>query len=334
MKPLLKVEDLKVDFTVPGQGSWPWSAPRILSAVDGVSFCLKERESLGIVGESGSGKTTLARSIVGTVNPTFGKIYWKGKDLATVSQRSRYAIRGDMTMIFQNPLSALNPRMTVGRIIGEPLQTHHPSLSSSEVTHQVGTVMERVGLLPNLVNRYPHEFSGGQCQRVGIARALVLKPKLIICDEPVAALDVSVRAQVVNLLRELKNEFGLSLILITHDLSLVKHLADRALVMYFGRMAEVAPSDRLVCKPLHPYSRALISSVPIPDPVVERKRPRQLLEGEIPSPISPPPGCAFESRCPRALNRCASQPPRMREISTEHAVACHNPLDPSPDNEG
>ncbi len=327
MKPLLEIENLKVDFTLPGQGFWPWSAPRVLTALDGVSFRLKERESLGIVGESGSGKTTLARSIVGTVRPTSGKVYWRGKDLATESRQSRSAIRGDMTMVFQNPLAALDPRMTVGRIIGEPLQTHHPDLSSSEVARRVGTMMERVGLLPNLVNRYPHEFSGGQCQRVGIARALILKPKLVICDEPVAALDVSVRAQVVNLLRGLKNEFGLSLIIITHDLSLVKHIADRTCVMYLGHLVEVAPSSRLIHKPLHPYSRALISSVPVPDPVVERQRPRPLLEGEIPSPISIPPGCVFESRCPRSIHRCASHPPGMREISADHGVACHNPLD-------
>ena len=225
-------------------------------------------------------------------------------------------------MVFQDPLAALNPRMTVGDIISEPLLTHFPDTPRDEVRSRVQELMERVGLLPNLVNRYPHEFSGGQCQRIGIARALILKPKLLICDEPVSALDVSVQAQVVNLLRELQRDMGLSMIFIAHDLSVVKHISDRTLVLYLGRVMETADSRKLTTMPEHPYSQALISSVPIPDPVLEKARPRPILEGELPSPLAPPSGCVFRTRCPKVQISCAEEVPALKDIGGNHLVAC------------
>ena len=222
----------------------------------------------------------------------------------------------------QDPLAALNPRMTVGEIIAEPLITHEPNTPRAEVKKRVGALMERVGLLPNLINRYPHEFSGGQCQRIGIARALILKPKLIICDEPVSALDVSVQAQVINLLMELQRDIGLSMIFIAHDLSVVKHISDRTLVLYLGRVMETADSRKLTTLPEHPYTQALIASVPIPDPVLERARPRPILEGELPSPLSPPSGCVFRTRCPKAQASCADTRPKLVDIGDNHLVAC------------
>ena len=327
MNTLLRIDDVCVDFPVQRHGLRPWIRARKLSAVDRVSFCLEEGESLGIVGESGSGKTTLARAIVGTVSPTSGTVYWNGESLSAGNHRLRNAIRREMTMIFQNSLSALNPRMTAGDIIEEPLRTHYPSLSSEQVACQVDESIELVGLNRTLVNRYPHELSGGQCQRIGIARALVMEPKLIICDEPVAALDVSVRAQVVKLFRDLQRERGVSLIFITHDLGLIRHVTDRTLVMYLGRMMEMAPSETLIQGPRHPYTHALISSVPVPDPKIERKRVHVPLVGEIPSPVSLPPGCAFETRCPRALQACKQQNPRMENHAPGHEIACCNQME-------
>ena len=235
MAPILSVQDLNVTFDVRRQGAWPWTPSQPLQAVGGLAFDLQAGETLGVVGESGSGKSTLARAIVGTVPTSSGRIIWKGDDLAAMTKQVRRKHRRDVQMIFQDPLAALNPRMNVGEIIAEPLTTHEPHISRAEVKRRVGELMERVGLLPNLVNRYPHEFSGGQCQRIGIARALILKPELVICDEPVSALDVSVQAQVVNLLRELQRDMGLAMIFIAHDLSVVKHISDRILVMYLGR---------------------------------------------------------------------------------------------------
>ncbi|MEO1313574.1 MAG: ATP-binding cassette domain-containing protein, partial [Pseudomonadota bacterium] len=279
---LLRVEDLNVVFGVPQSGDWPWTKPRDLYAVSNMSFELASGETLGIVGESGSGKSTLARAVVGTVPARSGRVLWQEKDLLALSPSERRSHRKEVQMIFQDPLAALNPRMTVGEIIAEPLMTHYPDTSKEDARTKVQTLMERVGLLPNLVNRYPHEFSGGQCQRIGIARALILGPKLVICDEPVSALDVSVQAQVINLLRELQAEMGLSLIFIAHDLSVVNHISDRIMVMYLGRMMEQAAADDLVKTPQHPYSKALIASVPIPDPKIERARVRHALQGELP----------------------------------------------------
>lgn len=327
MNPILSVKDLSVTFDVRKPGSWPWTPPLKLHAVSEMSFDLAPGECLGVVGESGSGKSTLARAIVGTVPTSNGQINFEGADLAAMDVRQRRAHRRDVQMIFQDPLAALNPRMTVGEIIAEPLITHEPNTPRKEVKTRVSALMERVGLLPNLINRYPHEFSGGQCQRIGIARALILKPKLVICDEPVSALDVSVQAQVVNLLMELQRDMDLSMIFIAHDLSVVKHISDRISVMYLGRQMEMADAKTLTTAPEHPYSQALIASVPIPDPVLEKARVRPILEGELPSPLAPPSGCVFRTRCPKARASCAGSLPRMVDLGQGHRVACpyHKP---------
>lgn len=316
--PLLRVRDLSVTFPVSPRNAWPWTPSRHLKAVQNVSFDLNAGRTLGIVGESGSGKSTLARAIIGTVLRSSGSVEWLGKPLDPTGSEHR----SDMQMIFQDPLAALNPRMTVGQIIAEPLITHRPHLSRAEVRDTVAAMMERVGLLPDLRNRYPHEFSGGQCQRIGIARALILSPRLVVCDEPVSALDVSVQAQVVNLLSELQAEMALSLVFIAHDLSVVRHISDEIMVMYLGRVVERADSCTLIDRPMHPYSRALIASAPIPDPKTERNRARPILEGELPSPMSPPSGCVFRTRCPLAEASCADQVPRLETIQPGHAVAC------------
>jgi len=321
--PLLKVEDLRVTFQIRREGDMPWTAPRNLQAVGGVSFSLQPGETLGIVGESGCGKSTLARAIIQMV-PATGRAIWQdGTDLLSLSSRQMLKYRSDIQMVFQDPLASLNPRMTVGQIIAEPLKTHHPNLSRDEVKARVKKMMDRVGLLPNQINRYPHEFSGGQCQRIGIARALVVEPKLLICDEPVSALDVSIQAQVINLLMELQRDLGLAMLFIAHDLSVVKHISDRVMVLYLGKVMEVADSRELYARPDHPYTQALLSSVPIPDPAKERAKVTIPLDGDLPSPLSPPSGCVFRTRCPRAEARCASEVPVLRGQS--HAVACHFP---------
>ena len=320
--PILSVRDLQVTFDIRRQGAWPWTPPMKLHAVGGISFDLPAGECVGIVGESGSGKSTLARAIVGTVPMSGGAAVFEGQDLATMSPEARRRHRRNVQMIFQDPLAALNPRMTVGEIIAEPLITHEPKTPRKEVKRRVAELMERVGLLPNLINRYPHEFSGGQCQRIGIARALILKPKLLICDEPVSALDVSVQAQVVNLLMELQRDMGLSMIFIAHDLSVVKHISDQIVVMYLGRVMEQADARTLTTRPQHPYTQALISSVPVPDPVLEKARPRMVIEGELPSPLNPPSGCVFRTRCPKAQASCAAARPAMLDLGNAHTVAC------------
>ncbi|WP_191090069.1 oligopeptide/dipeptide ABC transporter ATP-binding protein [Histidinibacterium aquaticum] len=318
---ILSVKDLRVTFDVPKRGAWPWTPPMKLQAVGGLSFDLEQGQTVGLVGESGSGKSTVARAIVGTVPATSGQILFEGTDLASMSVGDRRRHRRDAQMVFQDPLAALNPRMTVGDIVAEPLTTHYPEMKRAEVKKRVGEIMERVGLLPNLVNRYPHEFSGGQCQRIGIARALIMRPKLLICDEPVSALDVSVQAQVVNLLKELQRDMGLSMIFIAHDLSVVKHISDEIVVMYLGRIMEAGPTHEVTTKPRHPYTQALISSVPIPDPVLEKARPRPVLEGELPSPLNPPSGCVFRTRCPKARPDCA-EPKDRRQYENGVRVDC------------
>ena len=321
-EPVLSVRDLKVTFNIRPRGAWPWTPNLQLHAVSGVDLDLMPGECLGVVGESGSGKSTLARAIVGTVPMSGGSLRFNGAELAQMTERQRRGHRKDVQMVFQDPLAALNPRMNVGDIIAEPLITHFPNTPKKEVKARVQELMERVGLLPNLINRYPHEFSGGQCQRIGIARALILKPKLLICDEPVSALDVSVQAQVVNLLKELQRDMGLSMIFIAHDLSVVKHISDRIVVMYLGRLMETAASRELCTEPRHPYTQALISSVPIPDPVKEKLRQRPVLEGELPSPLNPPSGCVFRTRCPKARPDCAEGEPPVLEPTPNHFVAC------------
>ena len=322
MEPLLTVRNLSLTFDLRRPGSWPWTPPSRLDAESEHTFEIQPGECLVIDGESGSGKSTIARAVVGTIPSSAGNIFFEGADLANMDTRERRVHRRDVQMIFQDPLAALNPRMTVGEIIAEPLITHEPNTPRTEVKKRVGALMERVGLLPNLINRYPHEFSGGQCQRIGIARALILKPKLLICDEPVSALDVSVQAQVINLLMELQRDMGLSMIFIAHDLSVVKHISDRTLVLYLGRVMETADSHKLTTLPEHPYSQALIASVPIPDPVLERARPRPILEGELPSPLAPPSGCVFRTRCPKAQATCGQARPMLEDIGGNHLVAC------------
>ncbi|MCA0900275.1 MULTISPECIES: murein tripeptide/oligopeptide ABC transporter ATP binding protein OppF [Microbulbifer] len=318
---LLDVQDLKVHFQIKKENAWPWTKPANLKAVNGVDLQLYAGETLGVVGESGCGKSTLARAIIGLIKATDGNVLWLGQDLTELDDKALRATRSDIQMIFQDPLASLNPRMTIGDIIAEPLRTLRPDIPKQEVSDRVQAMMMKVGLLPNLVNRYPHEFSGGQCQRIGIARALILEPKLIICDEPVSALDVSIQAQVVNLLKQLQREMNLSLIFIAHDLSVVKHISDRVVVMYLGNAVEVGTADALFADPQHPYTQALMSAVPIPDPEVEKGKDIQLLEGELPSPINPPSGCVFRTRCPHADAVCAEQVPALSG-SAEHQSAC------------
>ncbi len=319
-KKLLDVHNLKVHFPVRERTQWFWEKPLQLRAVDGVSLELYEGETLGVVGESGCGKSTLARAIIGLVESTAGQVVWLGQDLTQADKKAMHGVRKDIQMIFQDPLASLNPRMTIGDIIAEPLKTHYPSLSGEEVKHRVEKIMQRVGLLPNLINRYPHEFSGGQCQRIGIARALILEPKLIICDEPVSALDVSIQAQVVNLLRKLQKEMNLSLIFIAHDLAVVKHISDRVMVMYLGNVVEMGTKEAVYHDTKHPYTKALMSAVPIPDPNLEQGKEIELLEGDLPSPINPPSGCIFRTRCPKVEPICAKEKPELR--GEGHQVAC------------
>ncbi|WP_339805975.1 oligopeptide/dipeptide ABC transporter ATP-binding protein [uncultured Marinobacter sp.] len=323
-QPLLTVENLQVTFEVTPRNAWPWTRPQCLRAVNDVSLTLNEGETLGIVGESGCGKSTLARAIMGMVPSQAGKVVWLGEDLRTLNLKELLKRRQKFQMVFQDPLASLSPRMTVGDIIAEPLRTHSPGLKASELRAKVDAIMERVGLHPSQKNRYPHEFSGGQCQRVGIARALILEPKLVICDEPVSALDVSVQAQVINLLRTLQRDMGLALIFIAHDLSVVKHISDRIMVLYLGKVMEAARREDLFKAPLHPYTQALMAAVPIPDPDRERNKPPIQLEGDLPSPLDPPSGCVFRTRCPMATDRCAHEVPALEDKSgAGHQVACH-----------
>ena len=320
---ILQVKNLKVNFNVSSEGDMPWTKPKKLQAVNNVSFDLKAGETLGIVGESGCGKSTLARAIVKMVPADSGKVIWLGNDLLTLNKSDMRQHRKQIQMIFQDPLASLNPRMNIGEIIAEPLRTHYPKTPESDVKERVKDVMSKVGLLDNLVNRYPHEFSGGQCQRIGIARAIILKPKLIICDEPVSALDVSIQAQVVNLLMDLQGEMELALIFIAHDLSIVKHISTKIMVLYLGNMVELANSEDIYSNPRHPYTQALISAVPIPDPSIEKNKELILIQGDLPSPVDPPSGCVFRTRCQKAQDICAEEKPEFIEASSSHEVACH-----------
>lgn len=320
---ILSVRDLKVYFPMPGEGGlFPRKVD--LKAVDGVSFDIHAGETLGVVGESGCGKSTLGRAILQLIKPTAGKVIWLGEDLPTLKRSAMREKRKDLQIIFQDPLASLDPRMTIGEIIAEPLRSFFPKMSKLERKEKVEVMMANVGLLPQMINRYPHEFSGGQCQRIGVARAMILEPKLIICDEPVSALDVSIQAQIVNLLKELQEEFGLSLVFISHDLSVVRHISHRVLVLYLGNVMEIADRNDIYDNPRHPYTQALISAAPIPDPDLEKNKKRLLIEGDLPSPMDPPSGCVFRTRCPRAAEICSQQKPALETKGKgTHEVACH-----------
>jgi len=319
---LLKVENLVKHFPIM-KGTIFQKQIGAVHAVDGVSFQIYEGETLGLVGESGCGKSTTGRAILQLHRPTSGSVWFDGKDLTKLKGEELRKMRRKMQMIFQDPYASLNPRMTVGEIIGEPLLIHKLAANKIEAEKEVQKLLKLVGLNPSYTNRYPHEFSGGQRQRIGVARALALNPSLIICDEPISALDVSIQAQVVNLLEDLQNQFNLTYLFIAHDLSMVRHISSRVAVMYLGLIVELTTRNELYNHPLHPYTKALLSAVPIPDPVAEEKRNRIILQGDVPSPVNPPSGCHFRTRCPLAANICAEAEPEFREVSPGHFVACH-----------
>ncbi|TFD99943.1 ABC transporter ATP-binding protein [Jeotgalibacillus sp. R-1-5s-1] len=312
---LLEVKGLKKHFDL--------GKNQLLKAVDSVSFDVYKGETLGLVGESGCGKSTTGRTVMGLYNLTDGEVHFDGQNVHQMNEKERFSFLRNMQMIFQDPYASLNPRSTVLEIIAEPMEVHGLYKNAKEMKEKVYQLLEDVGLTRDHANRYPHEFSGGQRQRIGIARALALDPDFIIADEPISALDVSVQAQVVNLLKSLQDEKGLTYLFIAHDLSMVKHISDRIGVMYLGHMVELTTSEKLYEDPQHPYTKALLSAIPIPDPDIEESRERILLEGELPSPIDPPSGCVFRTRCPLADERCAAEKPEWREVKTGHYAACH-----------
>ncbi len=318
---LVRVEHLKKYFPIT-RGIIFQRQIGAIKAVDDISFDIRRGETLGLVGESGCGKSTTGRTILQLYRPTAGSVYFEGQDLAKLKGEQLRRMRRKMQMIFQDPYASLNPRMTVGNIVGEPLEVHGVA-KGKERRERVQELLQLVGLNPYFINRYPHEFSGGQRQRIGVARALALNPSFIVCDEPISALDVSIQAQVVNLLEDLQEEFGLTYLFIAHDLSMVRHISDRVAVMYLGKVVELTNRDELYNNPLHPYTQALLSAVPIPDPVIEETRRRIILEGDVPSPAHPPAGCNFSTRCPRVLDVCHEQEPEFKEVGPDHWVACH-----------
>lgn len=315
---VLKVENLKVHFPVKGG---LFTKKQVVKAVDGVSFEIYPKETFGLVGESGCGKSTTGRAIVKLYEPTSGTVYYHGEDVTKIKGSHLAEFRRNVQMIFQDPYASLNPRMTVGEIIREPMDIHHIFNTKEEREQRVRELLDIVGLKPDHIRRYPHEFSGGQRQRIGIARTLALHPQFIVCDEPISALDVSIQAQVINLLEHIQKEMGISYLFIAHDLSMVKHISDRIGVMYLGNLVEIGDSDDVYHRPLHPYTQALLSAVPIPDPRVAREKKRIVLEGELPSPLDTPSGCVFRTRCPNATERCAKEKPGMVNVG-KRTVAC------------
>jgi len=311
-QPLVEIQDLRKHFHLPHK--------QVVRAVDGVSFTINRGETLGLVGESGCGKTTVGRCILRLIEPTFGEIRFDGRDLLKLDRGEIRALRRRMQIIFQDPYSSLNPRMKVGSIVAEPLEIHHVG-DRRERKDRVAELLRVVGLDPDYANRYPHQFSGGQRQRIGIARALALNPDFIVADEPVSALDVSVQAQVVNLMQDLQERFGLTYLFISHGLAVVKHISTRVGVMYLGKLVELAPAHEIYANPLHPYTQALLRAIPIPDPEAKR-RAAQKLGGDVPNPIAPPSGCRFHTRCPHMIDRCGAEEPELVEVSPGHFVSC------------
>jgi oligopeptide transport system ATP-binding protein len=320
-QPLLRVENLKMHFPIT-RGIIFQRQVGAIKAVDGLDFTMFKGETLGLVGESGCGKSTTGRAILQLYRPTDGEVYFEGVDITKSKGEDLRKMRRRMQMIFQDPYASLNPRMTVGSIIGEPLEVHNIGSSKKERQERVQELLKTVGLNPYFVNRYPHEFSGGQRQRIGVARALAVNPAFIVCDEPISALDVSIQAQIINLLEDLQDELGLTYLFIAHDLSVVRHISDRIAVMYLGKIVELADRDELYENPMHPYTQALLSAVPIPDPTIETQRKRIILQGDVPSPANPPKGCNFNTRCPRVMDICRQEDPPFKEYKPAHYAAC------------
>jgi oligopeptide/dipeptide ABC transporter ATP-binding protein len=329
---LVEIRNLKEYFPIKGGIVFDRTISNV-HAVDDVSFNLRAGETLGLVGESGCGKSTLARCVLRLLEPTGGTVSFNGRDISHVGRRKLRPLRREMQMIFQDPYASLNPRKRIGQIVGDPMRLHG-AVSREQAKPRVQELLERVGMNPEHYNRFPHEFSGGQRQRIGIARALALSPKLIVADEPVSALDVSIQAQIVNLLGDLQDDFGLTYMFVAHDLSVVRHVSDRVAVMYLGKIVEVSPADELYAKPIHPYTVALLSAVPIPDPRANQQRQRVVLQGDVPSPIDPPSGCRFRTRCPRATDICTNVEPPLVDYGDGHLGACHHPVNVTPEELG
>ena len=319
---LVRVEDVKLHFPI-SHGLFS-SKKSVLKAVDGVTFSIRRGKTFGLVGESGCGKTTVGRTLVRLYKPTAGRILYDGTDISCLSDKELLPYRPKMQMIFQDPYSSLDPRMTVSDIIAEPLRIQKTYKTEAEIREQVRSLAEKIGLKPDHLNRYPHEFSGGQRQRIGIARSLANMPEFIVCDEPVSALDVSIQAQVINLLEELQETLGLTYLFVSHNLSVVRHISHDVGVMYLGHLVEVAPADELYKNVLHPYTRALMSAIPQPDPDIAEKSQRIVLQGDVPTPINPPSGCPFRTRCPQCTGACAEAMPALRDMGNGHFVACHH----------